>query len=61
MRRLRRQGEGDRRGHPAPRQEALQATWNSLLNRYYQKYSTTWLALAVCRLAAIHIEARHTG
>jgi len=32
--RLRRQGGGGRRGHPAPRQGALQAPWNPLLNRY---------------------------
>ena len=34
LRRLRRRGEGEGRGHPAPRQGALQAPWNSLMNSY---------------------------
>jgi hypothetical protein len=34
LRRLRRQGEGEGRGHPAPRQGACKAPWNPLLNRY---------------------------
>ncbi len=34
LRRLQRQGEGERRGHPAPRQGACKAPWNPLLNRY---------------------------
>jgi len=38
LRRLRRRGEGERRGHPAPRQGALQAPWTSLLNSYYWGY-----------------------
>src|SRR5438309_7343888 len=32
--RLRRQGRGEWRGHPAPRQGPLQAPWNPLLNSY---------------------------
>ncbi len=31
---LRRRGEGERRGHPAPRQGACKAPWNPLLNGY---------------------------
>src|SRR6266699_5064730 len=34
LRRLRRRGEGERRGHPAPRQGACKAPWNPLLNSY---------------------------
>jgi|GEM_PF-2720555 len=34
LHRLRRRGEGEGRGHPAPRQGALQAPWNPLLNSY---------------------------
>ncbi len=33
---VRRRGEGEGRGHPAPRQGALQAPWNPLLHRYIQ-------------------------
>jgi len=34
LHRLRRRGEGEGRGHPAPRQGALQAPWNPLLTSY---------------------------
>jgi len=34
LHRLRR-GEGEGRGHPAPRQGACKAPWNPLLNSYY--------------------------
>lgn len=34
LRRLRRRGGGEERGHPAPRQGARKAPWNPLPNRY---------------------------
>src|SRR5260221_8326279 len=34
LHRLRRRGEGERRGHPAPRPGACKAPWNPLLNGY---------------------------
>jgi hypothetical protein len=43
LRRLRRRSGREGRGHPAPRQRALQAPWKPLLNSYniYNKYNTS--------------------
>jgi len=43
LRRLRRRGEGERQGRPAPHQGALQAPWNPLLNSYIQTLNGPFL------------------
>ena len=46
LHRLRRRGEGEGRGHPAPRQGALQAPWNPLLTSYNRGNYSGLLSLA---------------
>jgi hypothetical protein len=45
LRRLRRRGGGEERGHPAPHQGALQAPWNPLLNSYFMSLYNDLLSL----------------
>ncbi len=58
LRRLRRQGGGGRRGHPAPRQGALQAPWDSLLNQGCCKIGKRRVLVGVQRATALCRSAR---
>src|SRR6266496_5093641 len=58
LHRLRRQGGGGRRGHPAPRQGALQAPWDSLLNQGCCKIGKRRVLVGVQRATALCRSAR---
>src|SRR5260221_10429784 len=52
LRRLRLRGEGERRGHPAPRQGACKAPWNPLLNSYLLKEKLQYVIISSGQLEA---------